>query len=906
MMTDTLNEFVIKFREGVSYFNINEYKELSGINESSWITNTLGLDIANSISPQLYTSYIQKAINDLDVITVDVDELDSFFSDVYNSVTLSDKNITIPLRNDDDIEKIRPEYLSTVYAEFDSTVSKILKGDSNESKLKEKFINNEYYNKLKKQLVKTSLVINDSRDMMQLDSPPIVKIDNLFIQNNIIPFLRGFIPTVKGVRTIAIKTIGAISVLHQQISSSITSLKAMISSGKIKDQNTIRLLKYYTYNMKTVVMNLSAYISTMIIRKISYLSFNISSYMELYNIIQRYFPEMKGILHESVMNGELKDIDDTTLLNSIIDNNLSIIYPHINKAVGLKKMEIANIMSSKYNMKMDYMRGFENNVEYDTRPYSAANATIKDIAKNLSIFNENLKKPDMIADDIVEKANLTQTFSLKYTNVLTNITNIDYYSVNSPDINKSSDTLMSLFAEIFNFETNLDIITSNMSKCYNYIESIINLFEVEYTDMQPETHEELKSFVDEMMVNYKEYIVHLLRQLLSRLDSLTEMLNNNIDANEDDNNNIVTQTSSPNNYSCESYISRYNEIEYTEAVMFTSMIKEYNSIKEKSQRGVDVVYEDVEPVSNDNGKNNSTEPKVEGAPKVDTTGTNANNQDKENANNKNDTNNNTGGKSILQIFKEFIDNLIQKFKTNSAKYTAKNNKWLKSVKNDILSLDLSNTTITVAKFEGVDSGKLSTNISAAINKINGVNSSNLPSELTGERSKAELYLFPNIPEKVGDESSFGPRIKRFYIYGNTNKNELISYSGSDAKTIVNDMIEFCETYDGTYKSVLSSISKLSDAAYKKQEEIINQSKNNSNNTSDNSTNNNENSGDNKVNKSSVITSIVRDYTGSVSTVLEKKYLDYIKVLNSLAPKNKKEGDTGSSNNNQNETEQKSN
>ena len=121
------------------------------------------------------------------------------------------------------------------------------------------------------------------------------------------------------------------------------------------------------------------------------------------------------------------------------------------------------------------------------------------------------------------------------------------------------------------------------------------------------------------------------------------------------------------------------------------------------------------------------------------------------------------------------------------------------------------------------------------------------------------------------------------------------------------MIEFCETYDGTYKSVLSSISKLSDAAYKKQEEIINQSKNNSNNTSDNSTNNNENSGDNKVNKSSVITSIVRDYTGSVSTVLEKKYLDYIKVLNSLAPKNKKEGDTGSNNNNtQNETEQKSN
>ena len=49
------------------------------------------------------------------------------------------------------------------------------------------------------------------------------------------------------------------------------------------------------------------------------------------------------------------------------------------------------------------------------------------------------------------------------------------------------------------------------------------------------------------------------------------------------------------------------------------------------------------------------------------------------------------------------------------------------------------------------------------------------------------------------------------------------------------------------------------------------------------------SGDNEktVNQSQVITSTARTYTGEVLTVMERQYLDYIKVLDALVPKNNK-------------------
>ena len=125
-----------------------------------------------------------------------------------------------------------------------------------------------------------------------------------------------------------------------------------------------------------------------------------------------------------------------------------------------------------------------------------------------------------------------------------------------------------------------------------------------------------------------------------------------------------------------------------------------------------------------------------------------------------------------------------------------------------------------------------------------------------------------------------------------------TYSGDDAKNKIEEMVRYCEEYDKLYNSVASSLDKLSEAASKKQEEILNTvgTKNvnesvlyeaNGDVKQDGKKAVSSEGTDDKINTSSVITGVVRDYSGAILTVIEKKYLDYLKVLDKLAPKNEK-------------------
>ena len=104
------------------------------------------------------------------------------------------------------------------------------------------------------------------------------------------------------------------------------------------------------------------------------------AYVNLYNMIYNYFPEGELILHESVIDGDLSDIDDSTLVQSIIDNDLNVIIPHIQNAIEKKKMELANILSKKYNRTILLNQKINSEkYPYDIYPYASANKTIADI-----------------------------------------------------------------------------------------------------------------------------------------------------------------------------------------------------------------------------------------------------------------------------------------------------------------------------------------------------------------------------------------------------------------------------------------------------------------------------------------------------------------------------------------------
>lgn len=860
-MIDLNNSLVLKHQKNLSEISVMEFTGmLSRAGRAA-----IGLNVANKIEPSSYVDYLNKTIMNIENIQVEPETLQGFFSQVYTSPLVDESNFAIAFRSDEDIEKIRPEYLSVIASDVNNTIRKILAGTEKETDIKKMIISGEYENKLKKQLVKTTLRLNGTRDLLILDSPPIVKIDKFFIQNNIIPFLSSYKQNTDELITIARKAIGRINDLTNSLNSLFNALSQSIQSGKVPE-NKLNLIGYYVFNMKTISMRLCAYITSMIIRKMAFYSFNVTACVELYNGLSEMFPEMEKILHESVMDGDLTDVDNDTLMQSVINGSLNVIRPHVQKVVGMKKLEVSNAMSQKFNKKIDFIAGFDidNRHPYDSRIYSAIDASFIEIINNLHTFEIMSKDPEAIVDDIIEESNLSETFITKYDKIISRVSDISFYSMDGRE-NGTSDMALSLFNDILHYETNTDIIVGNMSKCYHYIHELIKSFDVNNYNLQDESYNELKSFLDTTMKNYKEYVIRIVRSLLERLDNMTEALSFTSILPKDDGNFDNIQ-----DYSLESYAEAYDDRNYADKLIFESLMRQHEQEKAFKERGVRLVYEETQTTNKTPEPTVSTDAQKQHADnKTDQQATNT-----QNTVNGNNTDKNKKG--IIERFTEFIEKILQKFREKSKKLTDKNNKWLASVKKDILALDTANTTITLAKYEALVPETILTDIQSATSRISSLNASSLPAELKTSGSKAELFLFNRVPEKVGNEESFSARIKRYYTYGNTAENNLASYSGEEAKRQIGEMITYCEKYSTVYVQISDSIKKLSDAASKKQNEII-LSNNKTQNSQTDST---------ESNVSGVITSATRDYTGAILTVLEKKYSDYIKVLSKLAPQNK--------------------
>lgn len=886
---ENINSFVVDFKSHLSAFDINQFKEnCMVLNEASGF---LPLGLTGIISPQLYCSYIDKTLENLESVTGNVDVMDDFFSKVYKSAFLADKDITITLHSDEQIEKIRPEYLNQIAIDFNVNMKKILEGELKNTDIKKKYVSGDYFEKIKRQLVKTNIVVNDVRDLLVAEAPTVVKIDNDYLQNNAIPFIRSYNQNVKDLSVISTNLKGRINDTYTDIQNTIAAVNKLQSEGKL-DKETISTVNYYKYNVMRNYMNLCAYISGMLIRKISFYTYNMMSYTNLYNTIYNFFPEGELILHESVIDGDLSDIDDSTLLQSIVDNDLNIIIPHVQNAIGKKKMEISNLMAKRYNYRLMYDQKVNSEkYPYDITPYRHLNNTINAIHDSINKFEENMKNSDLVVDDIIESSGLEETFSTKYGDILSKVPSIEYYTLQESE---GIAVALALFNDLDHFVENVTMISDNVYKVYSRLEELVKEFDLNDDPYDDATYNELKSFVISLMKNYKDYILLLTKALLERLDNLTDSLDDAyiLDAEENaDTENAEFEFAT--NYDADIAFEAFDEIVEEERIALERCFREYNKIRAKKDRGVDIVYEEVKPAENNGEKTSGPVVKTDAQ---------AHYKEKESGTQSNAPNVNGEQKeNVVDKFKAWFKKIIDQFKSKSKKLTTKNNAWLASVKNSINSLPqevIDETTITLAEYKNVTSERISTDITSAMNKINSISPTSLPNELTGNRSKAELYLFNSIPERIGKITGFNARIKQFFIYGNKDKEALMTYSGSDAKTKIDEIISYCEGYQSMYTKISADLDKLVQAAADKQEKIIASLKSGKNvnesvlfekdQNGDVKEGNTKVAGsegsEDKLKASSVITTIVRDYSGAILTVMEKKYLDYIRVLDKIAPK----------------------
>lgn len=851
-----INEMVIHHTLQSSLFNI--------ANASSAVFQLKEFTVPEELlpTPTRYCDYIDKMISQSQFSVMTIDKLILFYDRFTDNSIVNGKQITIQMREKEDIEKIRPEYLNNIPVEFDRAVREITKGTMKHKDVKALYATGDYFTKVRKQLAKTSIRYTDTRDLMTSQAKKPVVVTGEYIANTVIPFIKEYPEVITHCQNIGFNLKTIIENTDSQMRASIAAIDVVCKTADIK---TERLLTYLKYNMYRNYLDLCTYATALYMRMTSYYSYNMMVYLRLATELEKYMTESEMNVIESYMGSHLSDITDDEIYHSMINNRFHIVVPHLNHLVEVLQMDVSKMVPDAKVWDL-----VSEDAGYDMSPYIMANKATIAINESLEGFIDGLDYNSSVIDDVLDDNNLSSSFISTYESVLSGLVSHDFYE--SGAVTHTSDLVLNtvILKELQDFEKNAGTIASNLSKCSDKIS-----YQKQYmSDPKNISMDEVsyKDFCDafaKIETDFKDYVTVVGKRLISRLNMLVDM------ATPADDFSIDPTKYEAVDYTESTYMELYDDIINTERDIMESIHKEFMVIRANKETGAKLVFEADEPQPQQNA-NKEQSASVQTDAKTQTqTGNDGNPTEK---------------KAIVERFREFIDKIVEKFRSVTQKLTKKNDAWVGKVKSSIEGMSYDNTTINVAPYTNATIEKIISDINSAADKINGISASNIPSNIK-TRNGAEAYIFGAIPAKIGRIEVFKDRIYQFYVFGNTESKELQSVKGEDAKTKASNMITFCENYSRNVDSLSQSLKKLSDNAAKKQQEIINalgtQNVKESTFTeaeASPSVNGAQKEATNeKLTASSTITTVVREYTAQVMTIMEKKYLDYIKILDGLAP-----------------------
>jgi len=842
--------FILEHKKNIDKFDLAGYKSMMGIvNEG-----VVGDIVSSSFGYDMYLKYIDTTLDNFTNTTNNIDELVNFYSMIYKSAYLDDKEITIPVKSNVNIKKIRSEYLLTLSKDFNTNTMSILSGqvtrnDDLDAAFRAKYMSPVYEDTLKRQIVDSNIRVVDFKEMFQYDNPSMVKVDSFYIQNNMIPFLKSYMQIYNDLYKLGNTIKTNIKLCYNRIIATDSSLNLVSKDPKIRNMYGV-----YKYNTLRIFMNLSAYTVSMFIKKVTDLTYNIMQYNYLYNEIHNYFPEGKLVLHEAVIDSKIDDIDDTVLFNSIISGKFNVVLPYIQSMVNRTKMQISNILSTNYNYKINFMDDLKSDeYPYDIYTYASVNKTITDIIEKVHSFEMNVKDEELVLDDVLIKSGLAESFIVQYSDILSNFTTTNYYTSGGlDDLNK----FLCMFNDLNHYEKNINIISSNIGKCYYYITQLNKKYETNTDEMEMNRYNEVKSILDQILKNFKDYVLLVAKKIVDRLVELTNYIDT-VDITNDEFDLSKPEPFVPYDYNIDVALNEYVTMEREQDNLFKHLMFEYKANRTYKEKGIKYISEDV----SDAGDN-----------KTGVTGVNTNDNNNDN-NNGNNGNNDKGG-SIIDSFKKLIDRIINKFR-NTFKALAKNDaSTLRDLKTRVDDLNTDNMSITCINWEKCNSEQIGKDIESVEREVN-----NITIEALTNEDNVAGKLLNGLTHGDGD-NNLSDKIKDHYKLNKNGNLENAKYTKDDCKTKIHGVLDFLINYQDNSGKIADALHKLEEAAADKQKKLNEQP-----DSSEGDDGKPKTDTGNETNKNHLITKVVTDYTGAVLSVYESKYYEYRKIARAVFPKN---------------------
>lgn len=754
---------------------LNEYDRLNFQNSLQFYKEGAEEMLASIINTDgsMYCEMIDQTMEHLRESTTDIKEIINFFEGVYNSPSLDEIPITSKVYNLSSIDKIRPQYLEQISNEIGLTIDRYLSGKITKHDVDNTYFSDTYLTNCKKNMVRTSIPYNlNAKDLAKYDVGTICEINREFLSTTALPFLRNVPQYIKELEVTSANVTAVIRHTFDDIKVYTTVVDKMLKENKISIDD-YRFLNKYLYKAIRTFMQLTSYLSFIMIKKITIVSASINRYKELHVKILNYFPEGDTLLHESAIDGSLDDLDMGALVHDILQNNNSLFRSVLRSIVNRERGDLAFCFGPKANDDHHSMIDLSiDEYEYPIAPYHNALNIFKVIETGFNTIEANLKDPYISFEEILDKSGFQVHIGERFTGIINQISNTNQYDTliaSSNDLSMRKQVYFMMIHELSKAESHMDDIVMQIRKAYDayeLLESRVNngdTLEIANRSNIEELHVFLKTFD----ADFRQLVLTVMREFISRIRSIDHSIkeiDDHLFTNADISDGAMESVNDFYDFLIESTLDIQESIN---EVIFESYLREYNQVRTFYETGVRIVYEDGEQKT-------------------------------------------FGGlvKDIINKIKEFFtksDSMmgnIANEKTIMKGQEKTNLQFLQDNKEALLNRNFNGVTINVLPYEKYfeNANSVLSDIDKVKTSISNLNRENIKKLNTVANLNGHLFSFMGSganTDKIGDLAN------KYYKVKNGNL-EVMPYANAEAKRMMGIMLDYCIEYYSTFRNDLKT------------------------------------------------------------------------------------------------------
>lgn len=894
----TLRRLELDVMEQASnHYNLLDYENFCTVQEA--VVQKSPIQIATNVyqkTDMQNSGFLQDAISNLDMITVDNTKIIDFFSKVNASDRLNEVPIATPIRDVTEIGQIRPRYLDAYLGEVEKTVDDILKGKiTSKEELQNSQLSENEVLRYKKGLVRTKIPYDyNYKTLIRTDSKSTpIEINEISLTKQILPFLKTFPDVVKTMKD----DVGELQKTMHEGFQKLQTYSATFNDAS-KNQSVTpgasRLAAYYLYSAGRTYLDLVNYTVFMMVRKINNYAFNVNVMIDLYNQLMNYFPEGEYIMHEyvleSVLDGSFRDIDDMDMVFQLLNGDASVLKSVANRLQEVYSNDLA-IADGRTGMDqghsdMDY-RIDEN--DYDLNPYESIDNMLEAVRKSVNTLRDSLKDPYLSFDDVVQRSGLIDTLVSRFSSVTAGISDVSVYTdeIDNEETDfTNQEVLLTILNELRHFNENIDQIAKDTKEIYDNISSI-------ELDVRSNTNgefnaipmdDELETFLHNLKVGFQDLILVVSQNFMTRLTNLDDAAKSIINGNKpsaedpdlyDDNDyekESVLESIEQNNF-----FYRESAKEKKEEILSRKFGSVFGLVMEAEGDNNQGGNNQNQNQGNNQNQNNNQQQNKNGT--IEVTNQDQANQSAQDGNqNQNNNNQNQDGNKKFDVnelakrIREFFNRILNKFRSSVDQQSARNLKWLEDNKEAIMNRKVRGIALNMYPYDKEMPGRLPEEIQKVTGAVKGMTKDKIDG-MDNAAIVKELFPFINISA----DSSIEDKIVQWNTTGQ-NAMEVQKYENSAIEKEIPSMFEYCENYYGNFnKDVTNAIENLQKAL----ETTI------------------KNLGDAKAENVRYLNKVASYYAGAVLNAIRDRNYAYLKTLKALVPKNAKNNNTNQ-NDNQNQ------